>query len=489
VQGHRNGLTMAFDLGIFDNLHWNLIHGGGFFETHTGMGPEGGSHFGRHATFFAYLIAPIYAIREGPETLLVIQAFLLGFAAVPLFAFARHHISAPASALIAFAYLLYPPLHGSNLYDFHFLTLTPLFAFLLAWAIERGRTWEIAAAVALALSVREDAAFIVAVLGAWQLLSRRNARLGVVLIAAGGLYFAAMKFVLMPMFIGGPTFAGMYRELIPSGGRGFAGVIETLATNPLYGFRVATAPAKLEYALLLLAPILFVSLRRPIGALFVFPGALFTLLASKPAVTETSFQYTAFWTPYLFIAAAVVLADRAFVDLDVADRARRRRAWLCGVALATVLCSYQFGAVLQRNTAAGGFHERYSFSTTDEHRELRPDRREILAALPPEASVAASRFVTAHVTRRRRAYDLRYGPGDAEYVIMSVPPAGKTERRSSLEVLLSGEFGPVKETSRLILLRRGAPTDEIPRIFRRVLGREMKDRERSRLVEPPAPPG
>jgi uncharacterized membrane protein len=487
VQGHRNGLTMAFDLGIFDNLHWNLIHGGGFFETSTGMGPEGGSHFGRHATWFAYLIAPIYAIREGAETLLAIQAFLLGFAAVPLYGFARHHLPAPAAVLLAVAYLLYPPLHGSNLYDFHFLTLTPFFAFLLAWSIERGRAWEIAVAVALTLSVREDAAFIVAILGAWQLISRRNVRLGAVLIAAGVFYFALMKFVLMPLFIGGPTFAGMYRELIPPGGRGFGGVLETLVSNPLYAFRVATAPAKLEYALLIGAPILFVALRRPIGALFVVPGVLFTLLASKPAVTEISFQYTAFWTPYLFIAAAVVLSDRGFPALTAEEVRLRRRAWLCGVALATLVCSYQYGAVLQRNTAAGGFHDRYAFTTTEEHRALRRDRADIIAALPPDASVSASRFVTAHVTGRRRAYDLRYGPGDAEYVIMKAPPAGKSERRSSREVLSSGEFGVVGENETFILLRRGAPVTDVPRVFRRVIGRRMKPAERARLVEPGRP--
>lgn len=483
ILGHKNGLTAGYDLGIFDNLHWHIVNRGDFLVSSTGMGPDGGSHFGRHATFFAYAIAPIYALFPGPETLLAIQATLLGFAALPLYGFARHHLSPWGAALLSFAYLLYPPLHGSNLYDFHFLSLTPLFAFALAWAIERGKRPWIIAAVVLTLSVREDAAVIVAVLGVWQLLSRR-VRLGLALVAAGAAYFGLMKFVLMPLSAGGATFSGMYRELVPPGGHGFGGVLETLLSNPAYAFKVATTTAKLRYALLIMAPLSFAPLRRPLGALFIFPGVLFTLLSSKPPVVSLGFQYTAFWTPYLFVAAALLLGANAFADPDEGDRRRRSRAWLGGLALASLLCSYQYGAVLQRHTAGGGFHRRYRFTTTAADLEMRRDRADIIARLPGDASVSASKFVVPHLSQRDSAYDFRFGPYDAEYILMSVRPPDRRERRTSKRALTSGEFGVVAENQRFVLLRRGAPTGDNERIFERIFERPMKPSERRRLVEP-----
>src|SRR5262249_13966724 len=89
---HRNLLTSAFDLGLEDNLVWNALHlSRPPFKSSPFAGPNG-SHFGHHATFFAYLLAPFYAIYPHPQALLVIQAVLLGAAAIPLYLFARQHI-------------------------------------------------------------------------------------------------------------------------------------------------------------------------------------------------------------------------------------------------------------------------------------------------------------------------------------------------------------------------------------------------------------
>ena len=58
-----------------------------FLKSSPATGPEG-THFVRHATLIAYVFAPIYALAQRAETLLVLQATLLGSAVIPLFAFA-----------------------------------------------------------------------------------------------------------------------------------------------------------------------------------------------------------------------------------------------------------------------------------------------------------------------------------------------------------------------------------------------------------------
>ena len=48
---HHNLRTAAYDLGLEDNLVYNVLHGIGFFSSTPFSGPTG-SHFGNHATFF-----------------------------------------------------------------------------------------------------------------------------------------------------------------------------------------------------------------------------------------------------------------------------------------------------------------------------------------------------------------------------------------------------------------------------------------------------
>ncbi|HEY2899156.1 MAG TPA: DUF2079 domain-containing protein, partial [Polyangia bacterium] len=129
VVHHRNILSTSLDLGLEDNLVWNALHGGPLFKSSPYSGPTG-SHGGNHVTFFAYAIALFYFFAQRAETLLVLQAVVLGAAAIPLFLFARRHIEPWQACVVALCYLLYPPLHGSNLYDFHYLPLGSFFLWL-----------------------------------------------------------------------------------------------------------------------------------------------------------------------------------------------------------------------------------------------------------------------------------------------------------------------------------------------------------------------
>ena len=92
------------------------------------MGGPIATHIGLHETYISYLIGIFYRLAPRPETLLVLQSLLIGGAALPLFACTRAATWArgrPASSPCCF--LFYAPLHGSNLYDFHYLPFAPFF--------------------------------------------------------------------------------------------------------------------------------------------------------------------------------------------------------------------------------------------------------------------------------------------------------------------------------------------------------------------------
>jgi uncharacterized membrane protein len=458
LAAHWNGYTRSYDLAIFDNLMWNVVHGGEFLISTPASGGEH-SHFGRHATLLAYALAPFYALHASAATLLLIQAILLGFAALPLFYFARIHVGPVLAAALALAYLLYPPLHGSNLYDFHFLSISPFFVFCVAHALEtRSRAWLVAATL-LTLTCREDVAIAVALLGAYHVLANRRVRAGLVLMGVGGAWFAVMKFVLMPLAKPGSSYAYVYEGLLPEGALGFGGVLQTLLSNPSFVLGSLLTQPKLEYALLIFAPLAFLPLRRPIGALFVLPGVLFTLLSTGYApVLSIGYQYTAFWTPYLFIAATLLLRSDSFAAQPSAEARAARSGWFFAFALLSLVCSVQYGAVFQEYTAGGGIYEVFPFETSELDLRRRQLRAEVLRALPPDASVAASESVAPHVSNRATAYTLREGVRDAEYVAFGLLPEAPGEHLLIRPLLVSGQFGVVTMNAGYALLRRGAPT-------------------------------
>ena len=66
------------------------------------------------------MLVPIYALAPRAETLLIIQATLIGAAVIPLFLFSRNRLGPYQAVSIAAMYVFYAPLHGGNLYDFHY---------------------------------------------------------------------------------------------------------------------------------------------------------------------------------------------------------------------------------------------------------------------------------------------------------------------------------------------------------------------------------
>ena len=74
IRQHRALETRAFDLGVFESVLWNTVHGRFFWSP---LVLE--RHLGQHSSFILLTILPIYAAAPRPETLLAVQAVLLGW--------------------------------------------------------------------------------------------------------------------------------------------------------------------------------------------------------------------------------------------------------------------------------------------------------------------------------------------------------------------------------------------------------------------------
>jgi len=468
LRNHWNLGTSAFDMAIEDNVVFNAMRGE-LLKASPMFGPEG-THLGHHATFFAYLLAPFYALAPRAETLLIIQATLIGAAVIPLFLFARNRLGPYPAVLLAAMYVFYAPLHGANLYDFHYPPLGIGFVFWLAYLVDIGKYRWAVLPLLLTLSVREDMALSVFVLGAYFLLSGVKPRAGLALSIVGIGYFLFMKMAFMPYIRdGAASFVWFYEKLRPEGGPGgFGGVLTTIAGNPDYTMGTLLKSAKVKYFLQVLVPFAFLPFRRSIGLVFCLPGMVMTLLSSRPASYDIGFQYTTHWALEMFLASIVILTMIKEPEY-AADRQGvvRVRSWLVALAFAMAATSYQHGAILQHNTARGGFAS-FKFERTEKDIERYQQLMALCGLIPPEAKVAGTERVLAHVSNRPDAYTIRaVGIQDAEYILFPFHIGG-VDTKHIHPVLLDGSFGVVDVAGDFILAKRGHSAERNAEVLERV---------------------
>ncbi len=182
-----------------------------------------------------------------------------------------------------------------------------------------------------------------------------------------------------------------------------------------------------------------------------------------------SFQYTAYWSAQLFPVALVNLRwiNQTSECSPSYDKAWRW-SWLAAFGLGTLAMSHQYGALLQQNTAWGGFGP-YHFETDAADLTRRVSLRKLLNLVPPMAKISATENVVPQLSNRPNAYTLRLSIYDADYVLFRLP-AGQFERENVLEVLQSRKFGVLRESGEFVLAKRGFSTADNLRIIARLGG-------------------
>ena len=474
INNHNNFGTSAFDLGIETNLMWNTAHGGPLFRS----SPLGGDmmHGGFHQTYFAFLIAPLFALIPRAETLLVVQSCFLGAAALPLFFFARTKIGPRKAALLACLLLLYAPMHGANLYDFHYQPFGVFFILLMACCFEARLSWKFLLPITLVtLSIREDMGAMVGALGGYMLFAGKRPREALALAGVGSAYFVTMKLFVMPEFFlnGKSSFAFMYKLLLPEEDKGFGGVIKTAVGNPVFTLDTMLLKEKLSYVLQIFVPLALLPLRRSVTLVLFLPALVFTLLSTKySALIMTSFQYTSYWTPMVFLATTYAL--ESFKRYGNTKGQHLQAAYLMAICFALLITSVRYGSIFQVETSRGAFDPVHLRSTPEGKRNL-SDFNSLAAKIPPNAKVAASEWLISHLASRRDAYALRNGVLNADYILFWLHPTKfrHDERPVLMDALYRNHrYGILDRKGMFVLAKRGYEQDQpLPPNLRRELAR------------------
>jgi uncharacterized membrane protein len=410
--GVHNGLgTSAYDFGLYDQGIWLMSRGHSPFVTLMGR-----NLFGDHSSFILVLLIPLYWVFSSTALLFVVQSIVVAIGALPVYWFSRQRLrSEPLAAAMAGVYLLHPSISWTNLENFHpDAALGTLVAFAI-WAAYAGKWRWYWVAVVLALSVKEDVAFVLAPLGLWVALKADKKR-GLITSLASLFTMALMFLVVMRSFTG-VAFRNSWR--IPFGGIG--GLLKTALTQPTKLISYLWSEDRPTYIWQMLAPVGFVFLYEPSLALVGF-----VMLASNVVSTfwyqhQIQYHYSIIIVPCIVMGTVWALGKFS----------RPARKWVSACIIATSLvCGYLWSPMpLARTT------------TTSWNSQMPPvvAARESISQVPEDAVVAAYHSLTAQMARRVTIYSFPnpfvrnlYGPdvfagGDrlpgadeVEYVILPV---------------------------------------------------------------------
>ena len=273
-------------------------------------------------------------------------------------------------------------------FDVHEIAFAPLAIATLILAMER-RHWPLfwIAAWSLVL-IKEDLIPLLAGVGAY-LWVRGDTRRGVTLVVASVVLFAAIVGVVVPAF----SDSGTYE---------YTSAYMPLARAPWrLPMALVTPPLKLATVFLWLAPFLFLPLASPL-ILLSLPIVLERFLSASPHHWGPVFHYSAPLAPILVMSAGSGLARIGRARPDVVNAA---------AAAILVLCAVLPGRQpLWRILAAGHYRQTTMVATG----------REVLAMVPPSASVVAQAAIVPHLSQRRVIHMLDLRAPDSDYVIAQV---------------------------------------------------------------------
>ncbi len=389
---HASFETHTFDLALHHQATWNTFHGR--FFAYTLVSADGyllPILLGDHVNLILLLAVPFYLLHEGAETLLVLQALVVGSAAFPLFRVAREVSgSVSAALLLTGTYLLNPALHAANLYDFHAIVPGAAFLIWAFWRARAGGTWSLALAVVLALLCQENVGLAVVCLGlSMVFLGRRRA--GLAVAAAGAAWFTLCFFVILPHYNPGigSNYVSRYREF----GSTPVAVILGLLGRPSRLVSRLLEPGTRNWLFSLFAPFGFIPFLAPQVLVVGASELLLNLLSFFPFQRTIDYQYAAIPVAAAALAApwgTRALARRLGPRLRLGTPAAT--VAIAGVVLASSI-AFQLSRYGTLRILANPYRDSYRISA---HDRMAP---RFLGAVPADATVSAQDAIAPHLNR------------------------------------------------------------------------------------------
>jgi len=375
-----------WDMAVYASFCHNAWRGN-FFSSLLGA-----PFFGNHLNLLLLPVVPLYALWHSPCTLLVLQAFALAAAALPLYAIAKKSVGPVAAAVCALLFLVHPAVHYTNLNEFHPETFFPVLFFSAFYFMIQGRTVWMLVFAGLCLLLKENLALMIAPLGLYAALAHKN-KLGWALMAAStAWFFVAVLFIIPPLNQG---IIGYY-NIYPGFGDTPGAILKYAALHPVTVLQTMLRPEKMLYVVHLLMPLCFLPLLGAGVAWMAVPILGQHLLSGRPTECSMAYYYSIEILPALFVGS--IYGFRILSRFLASPRSR-------GIALALI-----GAAALGVSVQTGPFS---ADRATINRREFTMDyldleRARLTRAVPPDAPVAATFEFLPRLSARKELYSFHY---------------------------------------------------------------------------------
>lgn len=373
---HRNFGFSAYDFGIHIQALWKIVNYKGLYNTIRGL-----NIFGDHLWFILYLIAPIYKLFQAPETLLIIQASIAGLGGIAVFLISRLFFDRWYYALLpSVVFLLNPSLHNALLESFHPEILGISFTLFSIHFLLKKSYLAFWLFVTLGLSCKEDYSIAYFFYGIYVAIKHSRVH-GIILSVISLIYFIVSMLLILPFF----NNVGFFRF---EHGYWFSGLKSNLY-NPSFYINRLFSFNSLKYLLILLLPLSFFPLLRPLEFGLALPAIVINLLSGSPYLISGKYHYEYNILPFLILA--FVFAFKRLTSLNRVFNFASTFVVFIFVLLGFLLHSN----VLER------YLVNYLKSKID---ETKLSKVEALKLIPPNATVSASHLLVNHLAQREEIY-------------------------------------------------------------------------------------
>lgn len=322
----------AYDLGLYGQIMYETMHGHLFFTNLLGQ-----SYLSEHFSPIVFLILIPYALHQSIVTLLWIQAFGIGLGGIPLYLLSKEWIvlTVPLDKrnrvylnlfplVITASYLLSPMVTGPLTFDFHIMTLLPLFVFWQFYFFLKRSKLGTVVFLILITALHHNFVFItLTILLAEYLVFRKGRYYGrnydISLKDKKSLYyFSIFITAVLVLFVyyyaasyAKPLFSGLPPDLTgPSTGQTGAisdsviGLVGTLFTRPdlILSFIALNGGLKSLFLAFAIFPTAMVSLIFPEFLIASIPYLMYGMLSSYSAYYTIGYQYSMMIIPMVFVA-------------------------------------------------------------------------------------------------------------------------------------------------------------------------------------------
>ncbi|HYM26878.1 MAG TPA: DUF2079 domain-containing protein, partial [Steroidobacteraceae bacterium] len=374
-------------------------------------------------------LALLYHVFPSPKTLQLVQTLVVAAGAWPAYAIASRRLGSQMVGIgFAALYLLHASLDSAVTFDFHPVTLSAAFLmFAVYFMLTRQTAWLFVASV-LAMSTKEELALSVVVLALCVMVFQRRWRVGGALLALALLWLVVeIQIMHTASPIGYSPTIGRYDQL----GSSPAAILAYTLTHPLYVVRTALEHSRLLYMRALMAPAGYLALFSPLALLITVPALAINMLSDNPAMYSGFLQYTAESIPIIIFASihgAGVITQVSARGLEALRRAVPSLSgpsaalgrWLRvapATALAGAVVIVALGVSLhdQRDHPYTPIGVGFSWPVTSAHTRAAD---QLVALIPPGASVSAQSNLVPHLSNRRAIYLFPYQASTAQYVLL-----------------------------------------------------------------------